>query len=216
MSTVPKGRADRLAFYQARMATWTEQAEALNLPAGQVEGVREAVLEAKAAKEAQRKAQLAAQSATMRYNAAIDRLGQCGASVMKQIQASAGFLGSEVYTKALVSPPAERSPIGPPGMPHSLTTQICPTGALHLAWKCKNPRDAEGTIYYVSRQLGPNAPWQYLGHAGKRRFVDRTLPPGSALIHYRIQAARSTGTGPVAIFTVRFGGAATLPHFQAA
>jgi hypothetical protein len=78
-------------------------------------------------------------------------------------------------------------------------------GALTLTWECKNPRGSAGTMYQVSRQIGPDGPVEPLGTIGKKRLVDTTLPAGSTNIRYLVQSLRSTRVGQVGEFTVKIG-----------
>ena len=52
------------------------------------------------------------------------------------------------------------------------------------------------------------AKWRisYLGQTGEKMFLDDTIPPGSAVISYKIQAVRSTKAGAAAEHIVNFGG----------
>lgn len=105
----------------------------------------------------------------------------------------------------MIPPPAKASPIGPPGQPTQFTFELDARGALELSWKCKNPRGAVGTMYQVSRRIGPGGELVPLGITGEKRFVDETIPAGSTQVIYQIQAIRSTAAGPIATFNVNFG-----------
>lgn len=100
---------------------------------------------------------------------------------------------------------AKRSPMEPPGMPTSLKVTLGGLGSLMLSWACKNPRGSAGTIYQLQRRIGPLGEFTHLGHSGKRSFHDTSVPAGSALVTYRIQAVRSTKMGPMAEFPVNLG-----------
>ena len=78
-------------------------------------------------------------------------------------------------------------------------------GSLVLRWTCRNPRGAAGTMYQVYRRIGMTGPFKYLGGSGSKRFVDETIPAGSAQLTYQIRARRSTAVGPWALFNVNFG-----------
>ena len=83
-------------------------------------------------------------------------------------------------------------------------------GQVRLAWKCKNPRNSEGTIYEVRRKLHragePDfGPLDFLASTGKKRFTDSTVPAGTATILYEVTAVRSTRRGPVATHLVQLG-----------
>ena len=131
--------------------------------------------------------------------------------MIHQIRAKAGMEGNLVYSKSSIRPPRKRSPIGKPGAPYKFTFELRQDGYLALSWRCDNPKRATGTIYHVRRQLngpavGNGGDFVYLGHVGKKKFVDRTLPAGVASVTYEVQAARSTSSGAAATYQISFGG----------
>lgn len=102
---------------------------------------------------------------------------------------------------------ATPAPRPAPGTPFKFAVGLSGDGSLTLTWKCNNPRGASGTIYQVWRRIGTltTAPFIYLGGVGAKRFIDNTLPAGTALTTYQVQAVRSTAAGPFAQFNVSFG-----------
>jgi hypothetical protein len=60
-------------------------------------------------------------------------------------------------------------------------------------------------MYQVGRQIGSTGPFVYVGGSGEKKFVDETLPAGTASVTYRVQAVRSTKVGMVATHNVNFG-----------
>ena len=82
---------------------------------------------------------------------------------------------------------------------------------LRLAWKCRHPRGAKGTMYQVYRRLGSDGEYAFLGASGKKKFTDATIPAGTRSISYRIIAVRSTARGDVAEFPVNLGVSGKLP-----
>ena len=106
----------------------------------------------------------------------------------------------------MISPPAAKSPLGPPGRPDQFKATIDSIGAVTLTWTCANPSGAVGTLYQLARRLGPTGEFVHLGTSGKRRFVDATIPAGTASVTYEVRAIRSTKFGIAAQFNVTFGG----------
>lgn len=105
--------------------------------------------------------------------------------------------------------PAKRQPMPAPGKPDKFKLVLSQSGSLTISWVCDNPRGSKGTIYQVSRRIdgpGGQGPFEYVGSAGVKRFVDVTLPAGATNITYRVQAIRSTKVGPVAEYNVNIGG----------
>jgi hypothetical protein len=124
--------------------------------------------------------------------------------MIMQIKSKATSDGKSVYPKASLPMPAAHSPIGAPGQPTGLKVVLHTQGEIELKWKCPNPKGSEGTMYEIQRKIGdgPNVP---LGTVGKKRFVDETLPRGTAYAMYSIRAIRSTRRGAVATFNVFLG-----------
>lgn len=96
-------------------------------------------------------------------------------------------------------------PVAAPGTSSDFAVQVLPDGTVVLTWKCNNPPGAIGTTYNVFRRTTPSGPFDFLGTAGQRRFIDATLPANAAQITYQIQAVRSTAIGANAQFLVNFG-----------
>lgn len=205
MSTVPKGRVKRIAYYEARVAKWVENAELIGADPALVAAVQAQAIEARLALKAQKEAQSAARSATQQYNRAVRKLGKLGRNVMLQIRSAAGRTGDEVYALASISPPAKRSPIGKPGTPYKFKAVLHPSGDLLLTWKCDHPRGAEGTLYQIYRSIEGSSAQAYLGGSGTKEFIDSTLPRGCGSVTYSIQAIRTSAFGVAANFTVHFG-----------
>jgi hypothetical protein len=211
MSTVPKGRADRLEFYSGRVDRWVQNAQAMGVNADLVASLQARTIEAQEALAAQYEARLKARGATARFNDAMREVRKLGADVLLQIQGNVGTVGPEIYELATIDPPKKQSPMAPPGEPYAFESELSPIGRLKLTWKCKNPKGAEGTMYHVSRRIGFSGPLVQLGVAGKKSFIDATLPRGVAMVMYQIQATRATGKGPAALFSVNFGTGSKMP-----
>ncbi|MGH7214903.1 MAG: hypothetical protein ACREIT_09080, partial [Tepidisphaeraceae bacterium] len=131
-------------------------------------------------------------------------------AIVLQVRSEAAHAGDGVYSLASIPVPAKASPIAPPGKPSAFEAALDVTGALTLTWKCKNPRGSQGTIYQLWRKIDGGA-LTYIGGAGRRRFVDATVPAGSAGVVYQIQAVRSTAKGEWATFNVNLGTRGKMP-----
>lgn len=97
------------------------------------------------------------------------------------------------------------APVPPPGTPYSFNVVLGAAGGLTAGWKCNNPVGGYGVFYNVFRRNDPSSPYEFVGTAGQRKFIDDTIPAGASQITYKVQAARTTGPGPVAEFNVNFG-----------
>lgn len=209
MGIVPKGRVKRISWYRTHAARWAQDPAAIGVTPEQVAALQALVDEARIAKIQQDRAYGAARAATMGLKAAIEKLSVAGSCMVQQIRTQAAVSDDpRVYSASWIPRPRKKSRIGQPGMPSGFAFDLEQIGWLNLSWKCKNPRGAEGTTYLVYRQVDGIGPFAFLGHAGKKKFVDKTLPAGAKYVTYRIQAVRSTATGPAAFFHVNFGGAA--------
>ena len=72
-------------------------------------------------------------------------------------------------------------------------------------------------MYKVYRRSGPSGAFVFLAQVGRKKFVDETIPPGTASVTYQVQAIRTTAAGPAAQHIVNFGaGGQELRPFQAA
>ena len=205
MRLVPESNVGKIEFFTSRLDKWLANAAALGIDAAELAALEAEIHEARAAQLAQRMAQSAARSATLRRNLAIEKMSRRGAAIVQQIRAEASVAGAGVYSLAQIPPPADASPIGPPGKPQSLKAELLSIGWLKLRWTSKNPRGSVGTIYRISRRTEPNGPFEFIGISGERKFIDRKVPAGSARVEYEVQGIRSTAVGEVARFQYNFG-----------
>ena len=207
MGIVPKGRGKRISWYKSHANKWAEDPAAIGVTPEQVAALQAIVEEARVARIDKARAYATARSATLRLKMAIEKLSIAGSCMVQQIRTQAAVSDDPaVYFKAWLPRPRKKSPIGKPGKPEGLDFKLDQVGWLTLSWTCKNPTGAEGTTYHVYRQLNDAGPFEYLGHAGKKKFRDTTLPAGVKTATYKVRAVRSTSVGPWAMFSVPFGG----------
>ncbi|HEV7298937.1 MAG TPA: fibronectin type III domain-containing protein [Tepidisphaeraceae bacterium] len=211
MRVVPEKQAERIEFYRLRLAVWQEHAEALGLSDGELADLTVAVEATKVAYQAAQAARTAAQMATQRLATADEAMARMGAAAVSKIRGAARLGGDHVYGMAHLPAPAQASPIAPPGTPERFTVTLTVLGWVELSWQCKQPRGAAGTMYQVYRSLGDGAPSQFIGTAGKRKFVDTTVPAGTPSMMYRVRAVRSRAVGSWAQFNVHFGTDGPMP-----
>jgi hypothetical protein len=202
---VPNTASSKITFFATHVPVWAEDPAAIGTSAEHVENVQEKLEAARAAFAEQGRAIQAARNATLRLKDALVALGSAGGQVIGEIKAKARVDGTPVYVRASLKPPKAASPMGKPGRPTSLETELLPNGSLVLSWKCKHPRGAKGTMYQVYRALGINGEPVFLGATGKKKFTDATVPSGVRTVCYRIVAVRSTARGEVAEFPVNLG-----------
>ncbi|HPF41818.1 MAG TPA: hypothetical protein P5081_17920 [Phycisphaerae bacterium] len=114
---------------------------------------------------------------------------------------------AKVYAMSRVAPPADPTPLPPPGRPTRLNATIDPpTGAMTLTWKAKHPAGVGGTTYVIRRKLPGESVFTLLGVVGKKRFIDETLPAGIESVQYSVQSQRGEKTSaPSATLLVNIG-----------
>jgi hypothetical protein len=76
---------------------------------------------------------------------------------------------------------------------------------VQVSFKANNPKGLTGVVYQIWRRVGPSGPYSYLCGAGEKKFIDSTIPAGTAQVTYQIQGVRSTAAGPWAQINVNFG-----------
>ena len=209
MRVVSENAEAKVRFFEQHLAVWTASVDAVGPDAVEfasaetlLSALATDLAEARAAVDAQRLARDAARSATARAHHAVAALGRSGSGAIQWLRGVHGV--DNVSATQLPAPRQRRKSVGPPGTPERFAYTLGALGVITVTWRCEQPDNAGGTIYYVSRRLD-GGPWIHLETVGKRRFVDDTLPAGTATATYQVQAARSTARGPVAEFTVRLG-----------
>ncbi len=208
MRTVPRNKLPQLIFFETHLPTWEDNAAALGLDPDRLAALAARVAAARAACLAQEAALERARAETLAVRLAMRAMRRDGAVLIEQIRLRAATLGNRAYVLGQVPAPADGGPLPPPGEPYAFTSDLKPSGALLLGWKCDNPPGARGTTYHLSRRTDTGAglgDYTFIGIAGRKRFTDATLPPGVRQVTYRVQAIRSTSAGPAAVHQHRFG-----------
>jgi hypothetical protein len=205
MGLLPVNYAARIAWFQSRTAIWTTNATAIGTTTTAVTDVDTKATAAADALAAQETAQNAAKAATQTLADAMAALTNSGNVVIDQVRTKARTAGDSVYPLANIPAPATPTPKPPPGQPTDLQVALDAIGTLTLKWKCANPPGSSGTTYNVFRRIGATGEFTYLGGTGAREITDETVPAGSALVMYKIQAVRSTAVGPWNTFNVFLG-----------
>ncbi len=203
---VPKKKLERVAWYQARLASWNTNASAIGTTAGDVSTVEARVAAAQSARQAQELALAKAKVKTAAFYAAVVAMTVVGAGVIKQVRAKGETTGNpNVYELAMIPAPAVPTNRPAPGKPTDFVANLQPDGSLKLAWKCANPAGTTGTLYHIYRRNTPADEWKFVGGTGDKKHVDNTVPAGVPRLYYTIQTARTTAIGVSAEFVVNFG-----------
>lgn len=210
MTGVPDGRSAAINWYTERVAAWVADPTAIGLSIEQANAIASETSTASSTRQSAFDAANVKKAAFVTYHEAADTMRENGSTLIATIKAYAEATGDPgVYAAALIDPPAQRTPTPAPGTPYDFSVGLLQDGSVELSFKCDNPSATGGTaggvVYEVFRQDPGSNQFNYVLSAGERRFVDSTVPPGSALVSYRIVARRSTKVGPPAVFGVRFG-----------
>jgi hypothetical protein len=202
---VPRDIVARIQYYEDHNAPWTSHATQIGTTSTEVAALAVKSAAARAAYDAQQAALNAAKDATLTLRLAVASMSVAGSAIIKKVRAKAATDGPGVYALASIPAPAAPSPVPAPGTPANFVAELSQGGALTLKWKCPNPARSQGTTYQVSRRVGAGGDFVVVGTTGVKRWVDATVPAGTASVTYRIVATRSTAQGPEALFTVNFG-----------
>lgn len=206
MPVQPRKKQENIAFFEQRNPIWAANAAALSLTpeeTGQIDTLTSA---ARAAYDAAQLAASQAASATADQDLAIQAMRDYGGELIKQIRRNAEQTGDpSLFALAQIPAPKEPAPI-PPVEASNITFDLLPSGSLELAW---DGSVSTGTTYIVRRALTPAGgnpgSFQDMGFADEKRYIDSTIPPGTAEARYVVRAKKgSTITAGTAPITVRF------------
>lgn len=209
MGVMPDKKVEKLGFCEAHVEPWTDNAVAIGSSAPAVADFSTKTTAARAAYVAKQAAEEAVRNANANFDLALLAATTAAADIIKQVRAKAATAGNSTYTLASLPIPATPGPIGPPGTPEGLKVALNPDGSLKLTFKCPNPAGSTGTLYHVFRSAtGASDDYDFVGGAGEKKFTDSTVPSGTSIVYYKIQAVRTTAIGVAGEFIVRFGNGA--------
>jgi hypothetical protein len=204
MALVPDGRQDKVTFFQTRIGPWTDHAAAIGTSPGAVADLSSLTSAAQAAIAARMSAESVFRAAVSAQDEAIEAMAAAGANIISAIRTKARTDGNGVYDLAQIPPVADRSRMAAPGQPTGFKATLQGNGSVTLTWTCKNPAGSQGTTYQVWRRLNGTGERTFLGVAGVKKFIDETIPAGTAYVTYLVQAFRSTRAGTWGTFDVNF------------
>jgi len=204
----PDTKDGKVAYFQSKIAPWTASATTIGTTTAAVTAMDAKVTVAQDKLAAQVAATQLAKAATAAADDAIEALVLAGGNIIADIRAAARNSAdpANIYELAQIPAPATPTPVGELGKASNFGVTLLETGELDLSFKCTNPRAATGTFYTVWRRIGNVGAFICLGGCGsEKKFLDSSVPAGSASVTYKIQATRSGSTGPWAQFVVNFG-----------
>lgn len=218
MATVPTNVQECLTFYRTHLAFWSDNAPTIGLEPAAVAELADLLESARQATDAAALARQAARGARLRRQEAMEALTARGSALIATVRAYAQSQGDvTVYARAALRPPKIPAPRPAPGTPFLPRWRLPGDGTLELSWRCRSPGRRGGVVYEIRRSDGERGPMRFLATSGRRRFVDRSLPPGASALVYAITAVRSDRRGLPAFFPIRLTpspAAAPLPQKQ--
>ncbi len=205
-SIVPEPRGEAIAFFQARLSAWTENAVAIGATPEEIASFSALVSAASDARDAQIDAVNLKKAATQTYHTAGDEMRTAGVALIGRMKNFAKYTKNpQVYALAQIPEPQSGEPTPPPGVPFDPDVTLRQGGGVIVAFKSVNPGTVGGVTYEVYRQLDGQGEFTYLLTSGEREFEDGALPSGTSIANYMVRGRRSTNIGPFAEFVVRFG-----------
>mgnify|MGYP001796569027 CR=1 FL=1 len=208
MSTIPQSYPAAIDWCTDRLANWPNDPATIGLDAARVAELASLTAAASAALADARQLDEDKKAAFASYNTAAKAMRDYASQSVGIIRgfAKASEDPSTVYTAAQIPAPAEPTPAPPPGVPFDFKVNLLQDGSIELNFECDNGGEG-GVSYEVRRRDGTSQtePFNFVMNATERRFVDDTIPAGTASVTYRIVAFRTTGRGNPAVFLVSFG-----------
>ena len=120
-------------------------------------------------------------------------MNRTAASVIANVRAKAEIAinPAAVYGIASIAPRSAPSPQGPPAQPTAVACSLEVDGRTRVTWQGSQRH----TAFSVQRQLsmadGTQTPYVSLGGASTRPVLDATVPAGTLVARYRVQAVRN-------------------------
>lgn len=187
---VPLTHTGQIQFFEQHLQPWTTNASAIGLTGPQVamlsdlvETAREKYVEAEAAR-------LASKIATQSLQNALELMNKVGSGCVQSIRGKAdSTLDASVYSKALIPPPAAKTPSGIPNQPTACSAFIDDGGRVNLSWVGSTQYNTYFTIW---RKLPGESGFKMIGTVGGKKWVDETVRAGTPCATYFIKAHRGT------------------------
>jgi len=206
MAVLPPSTIRMIEWFEQRIPVWTANPAAIGLTLPQVTQLLSRTAAARSAYQNAQTARNESKSKTLLLNDAAGSLRGYGADLIKTIKAYAETTDDpSVYAEADVPPPAQPSPLGPPGTPTDIATSINNRGFIDIRWKADNAANSTGAYFKIERRLDNEQTFRLLGTTGLKSFTDETIPVGTAQATYIITPYRGDIAGePCEQFVVPF------------
>ncbi len=142
-----------------------------------------------------------------RNNAAI--LLKANASMLAKIVEATTAVTDGQKANLGLSVRATPAPAPAPGTCSGFKAELLADGSVQITWKANNPTGLSGVTYQVYRRFGSEGEFSFAGACGEKKFIDMTIPAGTAQVQYQIRGIRPTAAGAWAQFNVNFGQASS-------
>ena len=219
MSTIPLSYPEAIDWCTDHVANWPNDPTVIGLDAARVAQLAALTQAASTAQATARQLDEDKKAAFAAYHEAAKAMRDYASQSVGIIRgfAKASDNPGAVYSEAQIPAPADPAPAPTPGVPTNFRATLLQDGSVELAFDCDNGGEG-GVSYEVFRRdgSGQSAPYQFVLNAPERRFVDGTIPAGTASVAYRVVAFRTTGRGNPAVFLVTFGAGNAAPMVAAA
>lgn len=200
---------EALNWLEARIANWALDPDVIGLSDAIVADLEAKITEARTALVDADTIRGLAKNATVSFKVKAHDMRHTAALAIARIknQANNAPNPEDIYDAASVSPPASRTPVGPPSQPSAIVATLNGDGSVTIHFEATGPT---GTTWHVTRKLAGETSLSFVGVAdpATKSFMDLTIPAGSASAAYQVQGVRGTLIGPVSFeFNVAFGSA---------
>ncbi|MCW5776992.1 MAG: hypothetical protein KIS87_11180 [Phycisphaeraceae bacterium] len=196
MAVLPDSTIRMIEWFEQRIPVWTTNPTAIGLTMGQVTQLLSRTAAARSAYQNAQTARNESKSKTLLLNDAAGNLRGYGADLIKTIKAYAETTEDPtVYAEADVPPPAQPSPLGPPGTPTDIATSINNRGFIDIRWKADNAANSSGAYFKIERRLDDELTFRLLGTTGLKTFTDESIPVGTVQATYIITPCRGDASG---------------------
>jgi hypothetical protein len=209
MPVLPSKLQDLLDWLDQHSPVFQTNGAAIGLSPAQIGEYKTAALAARAKFNNRLTADAAAKVALNQQQDAVREARQSASDCIRTIKAFAqnSTTPQTIYDLAQIPAPSTPAPLPAPGKPNEMSVAITPTtGAITLSWKALNPPGSSGTSYIVRRRTNVDAPFEFIGVTGSKKFTDSNFIAGPDAVQYTVQGQRSDLAGAVSdILTINFG-----------
>ncbi len=212
----PVPLSEFIPWSTAHAERWASDPSAVGMTQQQADSVKAAADAAKAAKAAALAARQASLNATYAQEQAERNLRRAVQTAVMLIDVCAenNDNPAAIYSAAELDAPTVPRAVPAPGKVKQLTASLDPlSGAPVLRWKGNNPRGSGSVTYMVSRRIGGQRSYTFIGTAAssgpsRRTFIDTTLPVGTTEVTYLVRPLRGASEGEPEQVFIRFGAVA--------